>query len=258
MKRYLADLGRRRDLVAYLVVAGLKAQHRNTFLGYVWWLLDPLLGSLIYYFVVVVLFGRGGPDYAAHLVVGLMVWRWLGAAINAASRAIVSQAGIVTQVYLPKVIFPLTTTLTGLVNFGFGLAVVIILLLFWGFVPGAATVWLPLVVGTQTLFTLVLAAAVAYVCVFLRDTDTLVGHAMRLWFYFTPVIWQEDMIPARLRWAVDLNPMAHILDAYRAVLIENRTPDMVALLGIASASAVAMVLVTYVYSQYEHRMIKAL
>jgi ABC-type polysaccharide/polyol phosphate export permease len=110
-------LARRRDLVAYLVIAGLKARHRNTFLGYFWWLLDPLLGALIYYFVVVVVFGRGGPDYGAYLVIGLMVWRWLGSSIASAAGAIVNQAAIVTQVYLPKVVFPVTSTLTGLVNF---------------------------------------------------------------------------------------------------------------------------------------------
>lgn len=258
MNRYLADLGRRRDLVAYLVIAGLKAKHRNTFLGYFWWLLDPLLGALLYYFVVVVLFGRGGPDYGAYLVVGLMVWRWLGSSITAASGAIVNQAALVTQVYLPKVVFPLTTTLTGLVNFGFGLLIVAAFLLMWGLRVGSAVLWLPVVVATQTLFILVLSAAVAYVCVFLRDLDTLIGHAMRLWFYGTPVIWRENLLPERIRWAIDLNPMARMLADYRSILIENRPPALLPLAGIAAGSAVVMVLMTYLYSRYEHRMIKAL
>lgn len=258
MNRYLAELRRRRDLVAYLVVAGLKAQHRNTFLGYFWWLLDPLLGALIYYFVVVVLFRRGGPDYGAYLVIGLMTWRWLGSSIAAASGAIVNQASLVTQVYLPKIVFPLTTTLTGLVNFGFGLVIVAVLFLIWGLPIGSAVVWLPVVVATQTLFIMVLSAAVAYTCVFLRDLDTLIGHAMRLWFYATPVIWHQDLIPERLRWAIAVNPMAQIVTGYRSVLIGNGQPDLLPLTAIAAGSVVAMVLMTYLYSQYEHRMIKAL
>ncbi|HXK61769.1 MAG TPA: ABC transporter permease, partial [Acidobacteriota bacterium] len=63
MNKYLHELARRKDLLLYLVVSGLKAQHRNTILGYFWWLLDPLLGVLIYYFVVVIVFKRGGDDY---------------------------------------------------------------------------------------------------------------------------------------------------------------------------------------------------
>jgi lipopolysaccharide transport system permease protein/teichoic acid transport system permease protein len=255
---YLAEVRRRRDLVTYLVVAGLKAQHRNTFLGYFWWLLDPLLGALIYYFVVVVVFRGGGPDYGAHLIVGLIVWRWLSASIASASGAIVNQAALITQVYLPKVVFPLTTTLTGLVNFGFGLVVVAILLLVWGMRVGSAVLWLPVVVATQTVFILMISAVVAYVCVFLRDLDTLIGHAMRLWFYGTPVIWTRDMIPERLHWAIQLNPMAVLLTDYRTILIDNQRPDLLPLAGLAAASLAATVLMTYLYSQYEHRIVKAL
>ncbi len=258
MQRYLADLYRRRDLILFLVTSGLKAQHRNTFLGYAWWLLDPLLGAVIYYFVVVVLFGRGGPDYGAYLMIGLIVWRWLGSTAGASSRSIVSQAGIITQVYLPKVVFPITTTLAGLANFAFGLLVIVCLLLFLGFRPGLATLWLPYIVASQMLLSLVIAATVAYICVFVRDADTLVGHAMRLWFYGSPVIWREDMIPERLRWAVALNPMSHVLTGYRSIFMENRGPDLLPLLVIAVGSGLAMILVTYVYSRYEHRIIRAL
>jgi len=241
-----------------MVASGLKAQHRNTILGYFWWLLDPLLGALIYYYTVAVLFQRGGPDYGAYLIIGMIVWRWLGSTISSASKAIVGQAGIITQVYLPKVVFPITTSLTGLVSFGFGLIVLAGLLLSWGFVPGLATLWLPAVVVSQMLFTMVLASIVAYVCVFLRDTDTLVGHGMRLWFYGSPVIWREEMIPARFHWLIEMNPMAHFLSGYRAILMENRPPDLPVLLAIAAGSSIALFFVLYVYSEHEHRIIKAL
>lgn len=75
MRRYLNELYKRKDLILYLVTSGLKAQHRNTFLGYFWWLLDPLLGALIYYFIVVVVFRRGGNDYAMYLLIGIIAWR---------------------------------------------------------------------------------------------------------------------------------------------------------------------------------------
>jgi len=74
MKKYLTDLYKRKDLITYLVVSGLKAQHRNSLLGYFWWLLDPLLGVLIYYFIVVIIFRKaGGPDYGVFLVIGMSV-----------------------------------------------------------------------------------------------------------------------------------------------------------------------------------------
>src|SRR5690606_5346101 len=98
MKRYLKQMSVRRDLLLYLVTSGLRAQHRNSFLGYFWWLLDPLLGVVIYYFVVAIVFRRGGGDYVLSLVIGMIVWRFLQSAVVGGTKSIVSQAGIISQV----------------------------------------------------------------------------------------------------------------------------------------------------------------
>jgi len=256
--KYLGDLLRRRDLTLYLVTSQLKAQHRNTFLGYFWWLLDPLLGVFVYYFVVVVVFQRGGADYGPFLVVGLIVWRWLSASVSGSPYAIVSRANVITQVALPKVIFPLTLTLSGLINFGFGLLVIAVFFLYWGILPGTAIVWLPLVLVGQTLFTLALTSLLAYASVFVRDTDTLVNHLMRVWFFVSPVIWHRSMVPARLGWLFTVNPMAHFLDAYRAILMANQRPDLTGLIVVSLLSLVAVAGLVVFYSRNEHRAVKAL
>lgn len=258
MKKYLTELYKRRDLILYLVTSGLKAQHRNTFLGYLWWLLDPFLGVCIYYFVVVVIFHRGGADYVIFLVIGMIVWKWLSATVSSASKSIVAQAGIITQVYLPKVIFPITVTLTGLINFGFGLVVVALFFIFLEFLPGSAILWLPYIAFMQLLFMMALASLLAYVCVFLRDTDTLMNHLLRLWFYGSPVIWREDLFSDRARWFLKVNPMAHFLISYRRVLMNNVRPECLPLLFIGTVSLMAVIFMVYFYSRYEHRIIKAL
>jgi len=258
MKRYLLDLYRRRDLVALLVTSGLKAQHRNSMLGYLWWLLDPFLGVLIYYFVVVTVFRRGGEGYGPFLVVGMVVWRWLGATTSAASQAIVKQAGIITHVELPKIVFPIAEAATGLVHFGFGLVVVMLLFLAWHILPGVALLSLPLIVVSQFLFTLALASMIAYVGVFLRDLEPLMGHLLRLWFFASPVIWRPDMVPAEATSLLPANPMSHLLAAYRDVLIGQRLPSLGPLAVIGIASAIAVAWMTYVYSRHEHRMVRVL
>ena len=225
MKKYLRELYQRRDLIFYLVASNLRAQHKNAVLGYFWWLLDPLLGVLIYYFVVVVVFRRGGEGYGAYLVVGLIVWRWLGTTVTIASHAIVRQAPIITQVYLPKIVFPVTVTLSELINFGFGLLVIALTLPYWGILPGGSVLWLPNVVLMQLLFSMALASVIAYISVFLPDMDRLLTHLMRLWFFASPVIWTEAMIPEGARGLLEINPMAHFLIAYRGMLIDNRSPE---------------------------------
>ena len=259
MKKYLHDLYRRKDLVIYLVASGLKAQHRNSFLGYFWWLLDPLLGVLVYYFVVVIVFRRaGGPDYGIYLVIGMIVWRWLSSTVSSASKSIISQSGIITQVYLPKAIFPIGVTFTQLVNFGFGLLVIAIFCVFFNIVPGITIFWLPLIIGMQLSFLMAIAFILAYVCVFVRDIDNIVNHFMRLWFFGSPVIWYPEMIPERGRWLLEINPMTHFLAGYRSILMHNSNPDYMPLLYIGILSLMFVWVMVRYYSHYEHLIIKAL
>ncbi len=105
MIKYINELWKRKDLMLYLVTSGLKAENRNTSLGYLWWLLDPFLNIIVYYFLVVVIMKRGSADYPKFLVIGMVVFRYFSTSINYSSGGIVSNAGIITQVYLPKAIF---------------------------------------------------------------------------------------------------------------------------------------------------------
>jgi ABC-type polysaccharide/polyol phosphate export permease len=258
LQKYITELYKRKDLLLYLVTSGLKAQHRNSFLGYFWWLLDPLLGVLIYFFVVVVIFQRGGEGYGIYLVVGMIVWRWLSSATGSASRSIIAQAGIIKQVYLPKAIFPLSATITQLINFLFGLLVIAVFMLFSQVVPGIQLLWLPCIVFLQALFLIAMTLVMAYICVFIRDIDTLVSHLLRLWFFGSPVIWSKDMVPDKFYWFLDINPMAYFLTGYRDVIIYNSTPDISNLMLIGLVSVIVIFAMMCVYSMYEHKIIKIL
>lgn len=258
MNRYLAYIYKRKDFIIYLVASGLKAQHRNTLLGYGWWLLDPFLNVLIYYLVVAVIFKRGGEDYGFFLIIGMIVWRWLSSSIATASKSIVGHTGFITQTYLPKAVFPVCTTITQLINFGFGLLVIAFFSVVFQITPGIELLWLPYTVLMQLLFTTAIALSIGYICVFVRDIETLVSHLLRIWFYLSPVIWQENMMPSNWQWITKINPMAHFLSSYRAIFMYHSTPDYQALLYIGLLSSAAIVSIIHFYSVHEHKIIKAL
>ena len=258
MGRYVEELYKRRDLFVYLIASGLKAQHRNSFLGYFWWLLDPLLDVTVYYVLVVLVFHRGGGNYGMYLIVGMVVWRWVSSTVSGAARSIIAQAGVISQVYLPKLIFPLSTTVTQLIHFGFGLLVIALGLVMFHIAPTLALLWLPYVIGMQLLLLAALAVMLAYVCVFIRDIDNLVSPILRVWFFTSPVIWRADTVTEGHRWLVDLNPMTHFLGSYRAILLSQSSPSWWPLLGIGIGSLLWIVGVTYYYSRFEHEIVKAL
>src|SRR5690625_1778811 len=173
MKTYIQEMIKRKDLLFYLVKSGLKAEHRNSYLGYFWWLLDPLLNVVVYYFLVVIILERGGEDFAVFLVIGLIVWRWISSTINASAKSILRYSSIINQVALPKFIFPLSFTITQLVNFLFGLIVVALALILYAEVPTWHIVLLPLIIIITYTFLLAVGSVLGFVTVFIRDIDNL-------------------------------------------------------------------------------------
>lgn len=255
---------KRKDLLIYLVKSGLKAEHRNSYLGYFWWLLDPLLNVIVYFFLVSVLLGRGGENYAVFLVIGLVAWRWMATTLNGSAKAITKYGSIINQVYLPKSIFPLTITLTQLMNFIFGLVVVALFLIVFGVTPGWQVVYLPLIIIVQLLFLLAISMFVAYICVFVRDVDNVLSHIVRVMFYASPIIWEGGRLGGAIEsypWIqllITANPVAHIVGAYRDILMYQSSPQFTGLIVIALSSIVIILGLLFHYNRNEHKIIKAL
>lgn len=258
MRQYLYEIRKRKDLILHLIQSGLKAEHRNSYLGYFWWLLDPLLNILVYYFLVVIVLGRGGENYAVFLVIGLVAWRWVSTTVNTSARAIVKYSSIINQVYLPKLIFPMTISFTQLINFLFGLVVIALFLAVYGVVPGWQIVYLPFIILVQLLFLLAISLLVAYVCVFIRDIDNILTHVIRVFFYASPIIWEGGRLPAEYSWVIDINPIAIIVGAYRDILMYQTSPPFTGLIVIATSSFLVIMATVFYYSRNEHKIIKAL
>ncbi len=264
MQKYIDEMLKRKDLLIYLVKSGLKAENRNSYLGYFWWLLDPLLGVMVYYFLVGVILGRGGENFAVFLVIGLVAWRWTNTTVNGSARAILKYSSIINQVYLPKSIFPLTITFTQLINFSFGLVIVALFLGFFGVIPGWQVIYLPLIILVQLLFLLAISLFLSYICVFIRDIDNVLTHLTRIWFYSSPVIWEGGRLSGAAdtyKWVeilIMINPFAHIVTAYRDILMYQTSPQFTGLAVIALVSSCVIVGLIYYYSQNEHKIIKAL
>ncbi|WP_042221485.1 ABC transporter permease [Oceanobacillus manasiensis] len=260
MKNYLQEIIKRKDLLFYLVKSGLKAEHRNSWLGYFWWLLDPLLNVLVYYFLVVVILERGDiPNFPLFLVIGLVVWRCISSSINSSSKSIMRYSSIINQVYLPKSIFPLSFTITQLFNFAFGFVVIAIFLAIYRVMPGWEAVFLPLIILIQTVFLLAVGLLLGYITVFVRDIDNLITYVTRIFFYASPIIWVGGRLEGtQFSWAVDYNPIAIIVNAYRDVLMYNSLPNFLGLFIILLLSSAVVVYMLYYYSKNEHKIIKAL
>lgn len=258
MKMYLQELIKRKDLLLYLVKSGLKAEHRNSYLGYFWWLLDPLLNVLVYYFLVVIILDRGGENFALFLVIGLVVWRWISSSINSSAKSVLRYSSIIRQVYLPKSIFPLAFSLTQMFNFMFGLGVIGLFLAFFREVPTWHIVFLPVLIAITFVFLLAVGSVLGYFTIFVRDIDNLLTHIIRLFFYASPIIWEGGRLPPEYGLLVAINPIAIIVTSFRDILMYHQVPDLFALSLILLISVLVILFMINYYRKNEHKIIKVL
>jgi len=240
----------RRETIWYLVGANLKAGHRNKTLGNLWNLLDPLASLAVYYLVFGIWLNqarRGTADYLIYLFTGVLAWRFLDGALAQAVNCIRSNRGLVSEINFPKAVFPLAICLSRLYDFLWGLLVLLVVLVLVDRAPTLHALWLGPLICMQLLLTMGLAFIVAYLGAFFADTANIMTVVLRLGFYASPILYyvrgpHATRIPEKYLAIYMLNPMAGLMESYRAALAGHQHPDpwqMLYVLGVALAVLIA-------------------
>jgi len=229
-----------RDLLSELIVRDLKIRYQRSLLGIAWSWLKPLAQLLVLYFVFDYLMPMAVPNYATFLFAGVLAWNWFGSATVASASSITSSPELVRRPGFPTRILPALVVSNEAIHFV--LALPILLVVAWwqtGF-AGAALLALPIVVVVQFLFTLSLCYGIAASHVRFRDTQDAVGIVIMVAFYLTPVFYSPGQFASGFDALYLLNPMAQILGAYRAIVIEHSWPNAFSLLGVLACSGLIM------------------
>ena len=233
-----------RDLLHELVRRDIKLRYKGAILGMLGSLLNPLLQLLVFYSLFGRLLGVHVPHYLSFLFTGIIVWNWFQPSLLLATGAIVENRQLIKQPKFPAAILPVVTVMSQLVHFLAALPMLFVcVLLDVGSLRGAITI-LPLIIALQFVLTLSVAYLTATFHVTFRDTQYILGVLLQLVFFLTPVFYSLAAIPESVRWLLSLNPMLHLLDAYRVILIEGRFPTSSSLSMIA-VSAAGLLLISY-------------
>ncbi|MCC8992943.1 MAG: ABC transporter permease [Candidatus Contendobacter sp.] len=243
---------RYRDLILYKTLADLRAEAARTYIGFLWWVLDPLIFMAIFYVVFGLLLRRSTPDFVPFLLIGLVSWRWFQNTITHSATSILGGRSLMQQVYVPKIIFPLVIILTDLVKFGLVLMLLLIYLWLAGFSVGWTYLALPALLMTQFLLILGLTLSVAAVVPFVPDLKYLTEHALQILFYFSGIFFSGASIPENYQPYFYLNPMASIIEAHRDILIYQKWPNWLALALIAVLSMMISFLAYHWIKKNDH------
>lgn len=222
-----------RYLLQNLIVRDLKVRYKNSALGVLWSLLNPLLMAVVFSMVFKRAFGGDLRQYYVFFLVGIMPWNFFNGSLLAGTTAMVNNAALIKKVHFPRELLPVAAVLSNLVNFLITLIVLLIFLYASGLHLTVNALWLPVILLTQLIFTLGLCLLLGSINVFYRDVLMILDIVLLAWFFLTPVFYPFEQFdsmgtlnvlglvvePSRLmRW---LNPMASIIDGYRTVLWGN-------------------------------------
>lgn len=225
------------DLLWELVVRDMKLRYKRSVLGISWSLLNPLAQLLVFSFIFRFVLPLNIPNYTSFLFIGLLAWSWFQSSLFTAATVIVDGRSLIKRPGFPPAVLPLVTVTANFIHFVLALPVLFLFLVLSGVSLKATVLLLPLLVVLQFILTLSLAYFIATLHVFFRDTQHLVGVFLLLFFYLTPIFYEATAIPPRFQVIYRLNPMLHLIEAYRAVLVHGQLPDPDALLAVALFSA---------------------
>jgi lipopolysaccharide transport system permease protein len=247
-----------RDLALELILRDLRLRYKRSVLGIAWSLVTPLAQLLVLHFLFTVVLPLGIANYASFLFVGILVWSWLAGSLDQATGSIVDNRELVRQPGFPVAILPVVTVAANLIHFMLALPILAAFLWLGGAAPGAAIVLLPVLIALQFLFTLSVAYFMATLHVTFRDTKHLLGVLLTLGFYLTPVFYEVRQAPERLQAFYALNPMVHLIEGYRDVLLRGLWPSPASLIAVALTGSALLVVGYTIFRQTSYRFVDEL
>jgi teichoic acid transport system permease protein len=268
LRLYLSDLWSRREFVWFLAIGNFKARNASTALGLFWWVLNPLLLSLVYYLVFGVLFDVGRD--IIYLMAGMFVFHFTSQSLTGGANAVLQNSKLLANLRFPRIILPIANLIESTLGFLVSLGVLLVIAMLAGLpglsdlewssgLPGAGFLLLLIIIPLQLMFNLGLAAIAARLAVPFRDINNFIPYLNRIWLYLSPIIWPLSFLddrPVMARLA-EWNPMFAMISVYRTALIDYEFQPRMLLYSAVWAVVVFLVGVG-LFVRYEGNIVRHL
>jgi len=232
-----------RELLYFFVWRDVKIRYKQTAIGILWVVLQPVLTMLVF----TLFFGRlaklpsQGLPYPVFYFAALVPWTYFAYALQMTTNVVVDNQRLITKVYFPRLILPISAALSGLVDFGIGFVVLALFTVAYGIRPTLAALWLPALLALAFFTALGVGLWLSALNALYRDVRYVTPFLMQFWMFASPVAYPSTLVPEKWRWLYGLNPMAGVIDGFRwAITGRGQAPS---LLLLASSAMVAVVVV---------------
>jgi homopolymeric O-antigen transport system permease protein len=219
----LRDLLSYRDLLLTLTIHRVKVRYKQSALGIAWAILQPLLLMVVYtiIFSVVTKMPSEGAPYALFVYAALLPWTFFSTSLTTASTSLVGHNNLITKVYFPREILPLTYVLAALFDFAMASVVLAIMLAVYRVSIGFSIVFVLPMMTIAFVFSLSVSLFLSAFQVRFRDIGIAMAFVMQLWMYATPVVYPLSIVPTQFQWLYSLNPMAGVVENFRQVVLHH-------------------------------------
>jgi lipopolysaccharide transport system permease protein len=213
----LKELLQYRELLMMLIYRDFKIKYVQTFLGIFWTVIQPVLTLLIF----TLIFGKfikvntGGVPYPVFALSGMWAWNYFSYVMGQSGNSIIGAQSLVTKIYFPRLVIPLSKVLFGLFDFGITFIFLVFLMFYYGYMPTASIVYLPVFVIMLVVFAMAIGVWLSALTIRYRDVQYIVPFIIQLGLYVTPVVYPSTLIPAKYLFIYYCNPMAAIIEGFR-------------------------------------------
>jgi len=219
----LRELWAHRDLFYFLIWRDVKVRYKQTVLGVMWAILQPLLTMMVFTF----LFGNlarvpsDGMPYPIFVFAGLLPWNFFAAAVDNSSNSMVGNSALITKVYFPRLVIPSAAVGAALVDFGIAFVILFFMGVHYNIGLSVGMLMLIPLIVQMTLFAVGIGIRMSALNVKYRDVRHALPFLINVWMYATPVIYPVSFIPDRLRWILVLNPLVGIIEGFRSAIFNR-------------------------------------
>jgi lipopolysaccharide transport system permease protein len=235
------------DLLYFLIWKEIKVRYKQTAIGAAWAVLQPFLAMVIFS----IFFGRFAKipsenvPYPVFAYTALIVWTYFSGSLISATSSVVEYQKVITKIYFPRILLPVSSVLNNLLDFGIAFIVLLLMMAFYHIVPSARLFAVPLFLLLAMMTALGVGLWLSALNVKYRDVRYAIGFVVQVWLFATPVAYPASIVPERFRPLYGLNPMAGIVEGFRWSLLKTQIPDP-GMLGI-SAGVIILTLLGGMY-----------
>lgn len=244
-----------RYLIKLLIVRDIKKKYKDSFLGIIWSLLNPLLQMIVLTIIFSSLFDRKIDNFPLYLITGRLVFDFFSLGTNRAMNSIIGSSALIKKVYIPKYVFTLSSVTSNLIIFCISLVDLLLVMIITNAEFSINMLLLPVYIVLLYMFVLGVSYMVAVINTIFRDVQHIYGILVMILMYMSAIFYPSDIIPQAFRPLLTFNPVFQFIDGFRKCVYYNQSIDMKNLLICAACGVVSLLVGMYIFNKNQDKLI---